>query len=109
MHELLPLIPLKQRNSGHRRTSRKCQFRTLVVQNELVEDRQSKTPAAAQTAMAMEAARENRLLIGKGGMYGNVLRVSPPMNVGKSDVDQFVELLDHSLEACSAMAAGGVR
>ena len=25
MHELLPLIPLKQRNSGHRRTSRKCQ------------------------------------------------------------------------------------
>jgi 4-aminobutyrate aminotransferase len=81
----------------------------LMQAIELVEDRQSKTPAAAQTAMAMEAARENRLLIGKGGMYGNVLRMSPPMNVGKSDVDQFIELLDHSLEACSAMAAGGVR
>jgi 4-aminobutyrate aminotransferase len=81
----------------------------LMQAIELVEDRQSKTPAPAHTAMAMEAARENRLLIGKGGMYGNVLRVSPPMNVDKSDVDQFVELLDHSLEACSAMAAGGVR
>jgi 4-aminobutyrate aminotransferase-like enzyme len=81
----------------------------LMQAIELVEDRQSKTPAAAQTAMAMEAARENRLLIGKGGMYGNVLRISPPMNVGKSDVDQFITLLDHSLEACSVMAAGSAR
>ena len=32
----------------------------------------------------MEAARENRLLIGKGGMYGNVMRISPPMNIGRS-------------------------
>jgi len=81
----------------------------LMQAIELVEDRQSKTPAAAQTSAAMEAARENRLLIGKGGMYGNVLRISPPMNVGKTDVDQFIELLDHSLEACSAMAAGSVK
>ena len=44
-----------------------------------------------QTAMAMEAARENRLLLGKGGMYGNVLRISPPMNIGRADVDQFIE------------------
>jgi 4-aminobutyrate aminotransferase-like enzyme len=71
---------------------------------ELVEDRATKKPATAQTAMALEAARENRLLIGKGGMYGNVLRISPPMNVGRGDVDQFIELLDKSLAACGAMA-----
>ena len=46
----------------------------LMQAIELVEDRKTKAPAAAQTAMVMEAARENRLLIGKGGMYGNVIR-----------------------------------
>jgi 4-aminobutyrate aminotransferase len=81
----------------------------LMQAIELVEDRRSKTPATAQTAAVMEAARENRLLIGKGGMFGNVLRVTPPMNVGRSDVDQFIQLLDASLVACHAMAAGGVK
>ena len=75
----------------------------LLQAVELVEDRTTKKPATAQTALAMEAARENRLLIGKGGMYGNVLRISPPMNVGRADVDQFIELLDKSLAACGAM------
>jgi 4-aminobutyrate aminotransferase-like enzyme len=62
----------------------------LMQAIELVEDRQTKTPAAAATQV-MEAARENRLLLGKGGMYGNVLRISPPMNVGRADVDNFFE------------------
>ncbi|MGA2268917.1 MAG: aspartate aminotransferase family protein [Bryobacteraceae bacterium] len=81
----------------------------LMQALELVEDRRTKAPGAAQTAMALEAARENRLLIGKGGMYGNVLRISPPMNIGRADVDQFIELLDKSLTACGAMAAGSTR
>jgi 4-aminobutyrate aminotransferase-like enzyme len=71
----------------------------LLQALELVEDRESKKPAAAATAMVMEAARENRLLIGKGGMSGNVIRISPPMNVGRADVDQFLELMDSSLAA----------
>jgi 4-aminobutyrate aminotransferase len=81
----------------------------LLQAIELVEDRQSKTPAIAQTAMVMEAAREQRLLIGKGGTFGNVLRCSPPMNIGRSDVDRFIEVLDASLAACSALAAGSVK
>ena len=81
----------------------------LLQAIELVEDRQTKAPATAQTAMAMEAARENRLLIGKGGMYGNVLRISPPMNVGRADVDQFLGLLDKSLLQCAATVAGSAR
>ncbi len=71
----------------------------LLQAVELVTDRQAKTPAAAEAAQVMEAARENRLIIGKGGMYGNVLRISPPMNVGRADVDQFLQLLDRSLVA----------
>jgi 4-aminobutyrate aminotransferase-like enzyme len=55
----------------------------------------------------MEAARENRLIIGKGGMYGNVLRISPPMNVGRADVDQFLRLLDRSLALVRSQTRNG--
>jgi 4-aminobutyrate aminotransferase len=81
----------------------------LMQAIELVEDRQTRTPAAAATAQLMETARENRLLVGKGGMYGNVIRISPPMNVGRADVDQFLTLLDKSLAACAAVTAGGAK
>jgi 4-aminobutyrate aminotransferase-like enzyme len=77
----------------------------LLQALELVEDRRTKIPAPAQTAMVMEAARQHGLLVGKGGMYGNVVRLSPPMNIGRADVDQFIELLDRSLAACAAPAA----
>jgi 4-aminobutyrate aminotransferase len=70
----------------------------LMQAIELVEDRDTKTPATAAAAALMEAARENRLLIGKGGMFGNVIRISPPLNISRSDVDDFVLRLDASLK-----------
>ena len=81
----------------------------LLQAVELVEDRTTKTPASAATVQLMEIARENRLIVGKGGMFGNVIRLSPPMNIGKSDVDQFLAAFDKSLEACAALAAGSAR
>jgi 4-aminobutyrate aminotransferase len=81
----------------------------LMQAIELVEDRESKTPATAQTVAILEAAREHRLLMGKGGMFGNVLRVTPPMNIGRADVDQFIEMLDASLVGCGATAAGAAK
>lgn len=81
----------------------------LMQAIELVRDRKTKAPAAAETAQLLEAARENRLLIGKGGMFGNVIRISPPMNIARSDVDQFLTLMDKCLTSCTAMAAGGVK
>jgi len=80
----------------------------LMQALELVEDRRTKKPATAQTLMLLEAARENGLLVGKGGLYGNVIRVTPPMNIGRSDVDHFIEAMDKSLAACAA-AAGSAR
>jgi len=76
----------------------------LIQGLELVEDRQSKVPATAQAAMAMEVARQHGLIIGKGGTFGNVLRVTPPMNIARADVDQFIEVLDKALAAVGAMA-----
>jgi alanine-glyoxylate transaminase / (R)-3-amino-2-methylpropionate-pyruvate transaminase len=63
---------------------------------ELVKDRATKEPAPEATAQLMERARENGLLIGKGGLYGNVIRLSPMLNISKSDVDEAVRLLDKS-------------
>lgn len=68
----------------------------LLQALELVEDRQSKKPASQATLRILEAARQNRILLGKGGLNGNVLRISPPMNIQKSDVDTFLLALDKS-------------
>jgi 4-aminobutyrate aminotransferase-like enzyme len=64
---------------------------------ELVRDRDSKEPAPVETTELMERARANGLLIGKGGLYGNVIRIAPPMNISKADVDEGMRLLDQSL------------
>ena len=76
----------------------------LLLALELVEDRATKAPATAATARLLEAAKENRILIGKGGLYGNVIRISPPMNIGKPDVDEFILRLDASLTQAAATA-----
>jgi len=73
----------------------------LMQGMELVLDRQTKEPAAAATNQLLERARENGLLIGKGGLYGNVIRLSPMLNIAKSDVDEAVRLLDQSLAQVS--------
>jgi 4-aminobutyrate aminotransferase-like enzyme len=69
----------------------------LMQALELVTDQESKTPAPTETARLLEAARDSGILIGKGGLYGNVIRISPPLNIQKSDVDDFIRLLDGSL------------
>jgi 4-aminobutyrate aminotransferase len=63
---------------------------------ELVKDRQTKEPAPEATNQVMERARDNGLLIGKGGLYSNVIRMAPPMNISKADVDEGIRLLDKS-------------
>jgi alanine-glyoxylate transaminase/(R)-3-amino-2-methylpropionate-pyruvate transaminase len=63
---------------------------------ELVKDRQTKEPAPQETNQVLERARANGLLVGKGGMYANVIRMAPPMNISKADVDEAIRLLDKS-------------
>ena len=72
----------------------------LLLAIELVEDRATKAPASAATLRLMEAARENGIMVGRGGLYGNVLRLSPPMNIGRGDVDEFISRLDASFGCC---------
>jgi 4-aminobutyrate aminotransferase-like enzyme len=74
----------------------------LLLALELVEDRGTKAPATTATLQLMENARENRLMVGRGGLYGNVIRLSPPMNISRADVDEFLLRLGASLTACEA-------
>jgi len=66
----------------------------LMLGIELVTDRKTKEPAKAQTMEVLELARERGLLIGKGGLYGNVLRIKPPMCINKDDADFMADCLD---------------
>jgi len=68
----------------------------LMQGMELVKDRKTKEPAPEAATQVMERARQNGLLIGKGGLYGNTLRMAPMLNTTKSDVDQAARLLDKS-------------
>jgi len=76
----------------------------LMQAMELVRDRRTKEPAATETVEVMEAARRNGLLVGKGGTFGNCIRITPPLNISKSDVDEFARLLDHSMAECMVRA-----
>ena len=69
----------------------------LMLGVELVRDRGKKTPAKEETLEVLEAAREMNVLLGKGGLDGNVLRIKPPMCITAADVDYALEVLDHAL------------
>jgi 4-aminobutyrate aminotransferase len=63
---------------------------------ELVKDRETKEPAPEAANELLERARTNGLLIGKGGLFGNVIRLAPMLNIAKADVDEAIRLLDKS-------------
>jgi alanine-glyoxylate transaminase/(R)-3-amino-2-methylpropionate-pyruvate transaminase len=69
---------------------------------ELVRDRKSKEPANTEAADVLERAKERGLLLGKGGLFGNVLRIKPPMCLTKDDADYLVDCLDEVLTAVRA-------
>jgi alanine-glyoxylate transaminase/(R)-3-amino-2-methylpropionate-pyruvate transaminase len=64
---------------------------------ELVKDRSTKTPAKEETLQVMEEAREMGVLLGKGGLEGNVLRIKPPMCITAEDADFALDVLDRAL------------
>ena len=73
----------------------------LMLGVELVRGRQTKEPANTETADVIEACKERGLLLGKGGLYGNVLRIKPPMCLTIDDADYIVDCLDE----CIGLAA----
>ncbi len=72
----------------------------LMLGIDLVKDRTTKTPAKEECLQVFEKCKDLGLLIGKGGLFGNVLRIKPPMCIHQADADFMLEVLDecfHSL------------
>lgn len=70
----------------------------LMIGIELVQDKEKKTSLPlAEVNSILEDCRELGLLLGRGGQYGSVLRIKPPMCVTKQDADFAVAVLRKSL------------
>ncbi|XP_072978756.1 alanine--glyoxylate aminotransferase 2 homolog 1, mitochondrial [Typha angustifolia] len=71
--------------------------RGLMLGVDLVTDRKEKTPAKVETAVLFEKLKDLGVLVGKGGLHGNVFRIKPPMCFNKADADFLVDALDYAM------------
>jgi 4-aminobutyrate aminotransferase-like enzyme len=76
----------------------------LMQGMELVEDetRGDRTPATKKVMAVFEETKKRGLLIGRGGLYGNTLRIGPPLVVTAAEVDEALGMLDESFAAIGA-------
>ncbi len=75
--------------------------RGLMLGVELVKDRACKTPAPEATTDVVEGMRERGVLIGRGGRWGSVLRIQPPLVFGDAETDEMLTALDAELAAAA--------
>ena len=71
----------------------------LMIGIEMVKE--NKVPAPDLATAFMDAARMEGVLIGKGGLYGNVLRVTPPMTITEAEVAEALEKLGKACDRVS--------
>ena len=69
----------------------------LMVGVELVDDRETMTPAAQLATRMRTVCRERGLIVGVGGFSGNVLRIQPPLVITEEQLESAVVILDDAL------------
>jgi len=69
----------------------------LVFGVELVKDKATKEPAPDLTRKLIDVAAQNGLLIGSVGVFGNVIRVAPPLVINEAELDESLEIFERSL------------
>jgi 4-aminobutyrate aminotransferase len=60
-----------------------------------------KEPNAAAAGRIMEEAKKDGLLIGKGGLWGNVLRVAPPLTLTQEEAEEGLEIIGRAIEGAT--------
>jgi alanine-glyoxylate transaminase/(R)-3-amino-2-methylpropionate-pyruvate transaminase len=73
----------------------------LLLGMELVKDRGNKEPAKPECAQVVETCRDLGLLVGKGGLWGQTIRIAPPMCLTQADAEFLLDVLDTALSAVS--------
>lgn len=68
----------------------------LMLGVELVRDQETKEPATQEILTVMEVSREKGLLIGKGGLDNNVIRLQPPLVLTAEQIDESCSILDEA-------------
>lgn len=67
---------------------------------------EKKTPLVEETAKIVEFAKDHGVILGKGGLYGNVIRIKPALNINKENVDHTLKVMRQALESVTAVGAG---
>ena len=78
--------------------------RGLMVGVELVEPG-TVVPNRPEARRVLELCRQEGLLIGLGGLHGNVLRIAPAMSVTMEEAVEALEILIHALHGANGAAA----
>jgi alanine-glyoxylate transaminase / (R)-3-amino-2-methylpropionate-pyruvate transaminase len=73
----------------------------LMQAIECVKDRATKEPDPKSVVRVFEETRRRGVLIGKGGLYGNVIRLGPPLVASTADIDELVAALDGAFASLS--------
>jgi 4-aminobutyrate aminotransferase len=70
----------------------------LMIGVELVQPGTT-TPAPRAAGRVLEETRARGLLVGKGGLYGNVLRIAPPLSVNHQQAEEALAILGQAVRA----------
>ncbi|GAB3939931.1 hypothetical protein GCM10027614_22820 [Micromonospora vulcania] len=62
-------------------------------------------PDPALTNRVFEAARDGGLLTGKGGLYGNVLRMGPPLTLTEEEAREGLAILVDAIRSVTGEEA----
>jgi 4-aminobutyrate aminotransferase-like enzyme len=62
----------------------------------------NREPETALTGRIFEEAKKRGVLLGKGGLFGNVFRVAPPMLISQDELEHGLKVLEESLAVCGA-------
>ncbi|MBZ0186811.1 MAG: aspartate aminotransferase family protein [Candidatus Obscuribacterales bacterium] len=76
----------------------------LMVGVELAD--KDKTPLTKETARIVELSKDDGVIVGKGGIFGNVLRVKPALNITKENVDTTLKVIKKALESTAQVGVG---
>ena len=73
--------------------------RGLMIGVELVKDQKTKAFASEETVKFMDLCKDRGLLVGKGGLMGNVVRLAPPLSINKDEVNSMLRIMSECFKA----------